>query len=340
MTPKLVIGLGVAALVSVGAAAAAWQATKPETQVSGGGGELLPELIDKVNTIAGVEVHHDGKAMRLKREDGTWRVQPSGYEVRPRKLQETLVGLIRLNRLEPRTSKSDKYPILQVEDADTKNSKSRHVILTDDSGKQVGSVLLGKAATGYTSSAEEAQYVRLAGEAQSWLVRGSVAAGAEYKDWVDTTVVQINTGEVKAVEISQADGETLKLVKTGKTEQGHDQFTIEGLPDGVKAKDDLSVRYAATDLANVEFVDVRKTAVAGEPVARATLETDKGLKVAYAMYAEDGTNWLSVSLAAAGEDAEGAAKLKSTVEGWDFALADYKAKQFQKRLSDLLDMQQ
>jgi hypothetical protein len=340
MTPKLVLSLGVAAIVSVGAAAAAWQASRPDTKVAGAGGELLPELIDKVNTIAGIEVRHQGRSMRLKREDGSWRVLPSGYAVKPRKLQETLVGLIRLNKLEPRTSKADKYAILQVEDAGGAASKSRHVLLRDEAGKEVGSVLLGKAATGYTSGAEAAQYVRLGGEAQSWLVKGSVSAGAEYKDWVDTTVVQINTGEVKSVTITQADGEMLELLKTGKTAQGHDQFTVQGLPEGIKVKDDLTVRYAATDLANVEFVGVRKAKPGGEVVARAMLETDKGLKVAYEMTREGEENWLSVSLLAAGEDAEGAEKLKATVEGWDFAIADYKAKQFRKRLSDVLDMQQ
>ncbi len=340
MTPRLVLSLGVAALISVGAAAAAWQSTKPQVRPGSAGGELLPDLIDRVNAIAGIEVRHLGKTIRLQRSDGTWQVVPSGYEVRPRKLQETLVGLIRLNKLEQRTAKADKYPILQVEDSDGANSKSRHIILSDETGAEVGSVLLGKAATGYTSGAEEAQYVRLAGDATSWLVKGSVAAGAEYKDWVDTTVVQVNTGAVKAVEISQADGESLKLLKTGKTEQGHDLFTIQGLPDGVKPKDDLNVRYAATDLANVEFVDVRKTAVSGDPASRAVLETDKGLKIAYRLYREGDGNWLNVVLVAAGDDAEGAEKLKATVDGWDFAIADYKAKQFQKRLSDLLDMQQ
>ena len=340
MTPKTVVSLGLAALISTGAAMAAWQASTAVSGIAGAGDALLPGLIDKVNTVAAIEVREGDKVMSLKRAGEGWQVLPSGYPVKPRKLQETLVGLVRLSKLEPRTSVPEKYEIIQVEDASGADSKSRHVVLRNEAGDVVGDVVLGKTAAGYTSGEQEAQYVRLGNEAQSWLVKGRVAAGAEYKDWVDTTVMQINTGEVKSVTITQADGESLKLDKVGKTEQGHDKFAIDGLPDGIKPKDDLTVRYAATDLANVEFVDVRKAAAMGDPVSRATVETDKGLKVSYAVYAEDGKDWLQVSVDADGEDAGVAEAIRNRVTGWQFAIADYKTKQFQKRLSDLLDMQQ
>jgi hypothetical protein len=340
MTPKVVVSLGLAALISTGAAMAAWHASTSVTGIAGAGEALLPGLIDKVNTVAAIEVREGDRVMSLQRSGDGWQVLPSGYPVKPRKLQETLVGLVRLSKLEPRTSVPEKYRIIQVEDANGSGSKSRRVVLRNEAGDVIGDVVLGKAAAGYTSGEQEAQYVRLGGEAQSWLVKGSVAAGAEYKDWVDTTVMQINTGEVKSVTITQADGESLKLDKVGKTEQGHDKFAIDGLPDGIKPKDDLSVRYAATDLANVEFVDVRKAAATGAPASRAMVETDKGLKISYALFAEDGKDWLQVTVDTDGDDKAAADAIRNRVTGWQFAIADHKVKQFRKRLSDLLDMQQ
>ncbi len=340
MTPKLVMSLGLAAIISTGAAVVAWQAQNTESSVAGAGDRLLPKLVEGVNAVAEIEVVEAEKRMHLKRAAEGWQVLPSDYPVKPRKLQETLVGMVRLTKLEPRTASPDKYPVIQVEDAGAAGSQSRQVTLKNEAGEVVGDVLFGKAAAGYTTGAEEAQYVRLAGDAQSWLVRGSVAAGAEYKDWVETGVVRINTGEVKQVEITQADGEILSLTKTGKTEQGHDRFTIGGLPEGVAPKDEQAVRYAATDLANIDFIDVRKAKAGGVPSSRAMLETDKGLKVAYGLFTGEDSNWLRVAVESAGEDDERAERLTKATTGWEFAIADYKAKQFQKRLSDLLDMQQ
>ena len=340
MTPKLVISLAVAAVVSASAAGAVWHVNNAPSTVAGAGERLFPELIDKVNTITSVEVRAAGNTMSLKRSGEGWKAGASGYPVKPGKLQQTLVSLVRLAKMEPRTSSPAKYKVIQVEDAGDKGSKSRQVILRDQAGAVLGDVLLGKAANGYTSGSQEAQYVRIADEAQSWLVTGSVVAGSGYKDWVDTSVVRIKAADVKSVEITMHGGDVLGLLKTGKNDSGQDVFAIQGIPEGVKPKDEMAVRLAATDLANVEFADVRKPADGGQPVSRSILETDKRLRIAYDLAVENGQHWLRVSVLDAGGQGELAEKIKAAVTGWEFAIADYKAEQFQKRFSDLLDLQQ
>ncbi|MGI9464153.1 MAG: DUF4340 domain-containing protein, partial [Aestuariivirgaceae bacterium] len=192
----------------------------------------------------------------------------------------------------------------------------------------------------YTIGSEEAQYVRLAGDQQSWLVRGSVAAGGELKDWVDTTVMQINTGNVKQVEFRKGDGEVLALTKAGKDDKGNDRFEIQGLPEGVKPKDELAVRYGATDLANVEFVDVRKAGRQVSSTGQVVLETDAGMKVTYQVIEDGGQTWLRVAVIEKGSETDEADKIVQRTDGWEFAVADYKAKQFKKTLADFLNMQQ
>ncbi len=340
MTPRLVMYLGIAALVSAGTAGAVWQSQHARPVTAQAGEWLLPGLADNVNTIAGIAVRVGEITLELKRRDADWVVEPSGYPVKSSKLQKVLVGLVRMTRLEPRTASAAKYSVISVEDPGAAGSNARQVTLKDDAGKVIGDVILGKAAQGYTSGSEEAQYVRLADDKQSWLVRGAVAAGGELKDWVDTTVTRINTGTVKQVEFQLDDGDTLTLTKTGKDDKGNDRFEIQGLPAGVKPKDELVVRYAATDLANVEFSDVRNAKVQADPVSRVLLETDHGMKLSYAVTEEDKKTWLQVEVVEKGDDTEQADRIAQRVAGWEFAIADYKAKQFKKRLSDFLNMQQ
>jgi len=340
MTPRLVMYLGIAALVSAGAAGAVWRAENVQPAVAESGDWLLPGLAENVNAVAGIAVQAGDQSIELKRGEAGWVVEPSGYPVKDKKLRNVLVGLVRMTKLEPRTLDDAKYPIIQVDDAAVAGSKARQVTLKDDKGAVTASVVLGKAAPGYTLGSEEAQYVRLADDKQSWLVRGSVGAGGELKDWVDTAVMRVNAGEVKQVEFRHSDGDALTLSKTGKDDKGNDRFEIGGLPDGVKPKDELAVRYGATDLANVEFTDVRKSKAQSDVVADVMLESDNGLKIAYQVRDEDGQTWLTVKVTDKGSDVEAADKIVARVDGWEFALADYKAKQFKKRLPDFLNMQE
>ncbi len=340
MTPRLVMGLGLAALVSAGAAGAVWQAEHVRPVTREAGAFLLPSLADNVNSVAGIAVRADDKTLELKRVDDSWMVEPSGYPVKAGKLQQVLVGLVRMTKLEPRTASAEKYTVINVEDASGSGSKSRRVTLKNSKGDIVGDVILGKAAPGHTIGSEEAQYVRLAGDRQSWLVRGSVAAGGELKDWVDTTVMRINAGTVKQVDFHGPDGDVLTLSKAGKDDKGNDRFEIQGLPEGVKPKDELAVRYGATDLANVEFTDVRKAVGQTGATGLVLLTTDNGMKITYQTFEDGGQTWLRVAVTEKGSDADDADKIISRVGGWEFAVAEYKAKQFKKQLSDFLNMQQ
>ncbi len=340
MTPRIVMSLGIVAIISAGAAGAVWRAENVVPSQGEAGEWLLPGLAENVNALAAVEVRTGDKVIELKRNDAGWTVQPSGYEVKPGNLQKVLVGLVRMTKLEPRTASADKYRIIQVEEAGKGDSQSRHVTLKDEAGRVIGDVILGKAATGYTSGAEQAQYVRLAGDQQSWLVRGSVSAGGDIGDWVDTTVMQINQNTVKQAVFTHPDGEVLTITKTGKDDNGNNKFEIAGLPEGVKPKDDLTVRYGATDIANVEFTDVRKAAPGEGETGKVLLETDDGMIVSYRLKQDRGQTWLQAKVIAKGKNEAEAEKVSKRIDGWEFALADYKIKQFTKRLSDFLDMQQ
>lgn len=336
MTPRLVMYLGLAALVSAGAAGAMWRAEHAVPATAQAGDRLLPGLVDDVNVVAGMVVGEADRSIELRKTKAGWTVEPSGYPVEAKKLQTALVGLVRMTKLEPRTAVAGKYSVIEVEDPGSADSKSRRISLENDAGKVIGDVILGKTAQGFTSGNDEAQYVRLSGDSQSWLVKGSVSAGGELKDWVDTTVMKINAGDVKQVEFRSGDSEPMVIVKAGKDSKGNDRFEIQNLPAGIQPKDEVTVRYAATDLANVGFTNVRAAKPGSVEANKVLLETDTGLKVAYSVIEEGEQTWLKVAVAEKGSNAEDAEKIAKQVAGWEFQLAGYKAKQFKMQLAEVL----
>lgn len=337
MTPRIVAGLAVVAALSVGAAAWSYRAGHPNLAVAGVGERLLPELVERVNDVAEITVAQGERSLTVKAEGDGWVVADSGFPASSEKVRRALVGLARLSRLEPKTAIPAKYALIEVDGPGTAEAKGRLVTLKDAAGATVAAVVLGKPAAGRAGPGQEAQYARLADEARSWLVAGRVDAAPELRQWADTTLLSLNVDTVAAARFRHPDGEVVEVKKTGNTDHGAAKFEIVDLPEGKKPKSDITVRYAATDLANIEFVDVRRRKDDRQPVSEAELETDQGLKLGFSLVEEDGRGWLAIRVLDKGKDAETADAIASKAEGWEFALADYKAKQFQKRLSDLVE---
>ena len=129
------------------------------------------------------------------------------------------------------------------------------------------------------------------------------------------------------------DGPELVVRRTGVTEGGQSKFELNGVPDGKKPKNDLTLRYAATDLGNINFVDVRKDQ-GGDVVQRVTLMMADGLTAEFRITADD---WVSLHVVNDGQDKTTTKDLKARTQGWQYKLADYKLKQLQLTMSDLTE---
>lgn len=337
MTPRIVAGLAVVAALSVGAAVWSYRASHATLAVAGMGERLLPELVERVNDVAEITMSQGERTLTVKAAGDGWVVAESGFPASSEKVRRALVGLARLSRIEPKTAVEAKYPLIEVDAPGDAEARGRLVTLRDASGATLAAVVLGKPATGQAGAGQEAQYARLADEARSWLVAGRVDVAPELKQWADTTLLSLNVDTVAAARFRHADGEAIEVKKIGKTDQGAAEFEVVDLPEGKKPKSDVTVRYAATDLANIEFIDVRRLKDDRQAVSEAELETDQGLKLGFSLVEEDGQGWLALRVLDKGEDAATADAIAEKAEGWEFALAEYKAKQFKKRLSDLLE---
>ena len=337
MTPRLVAVLGLVAAVSLAGAAWQWQATHPSVVVAGAGERLLPGLVEEANAVAAITVASGADSITVERAGDGFRVRGSGYPIDAARVRKAIVGAMELARYEPKTRNPAKHAAIRVADPAAEGATSRLLTLTGEDGRVLGSVILGRAVPGGFGGGRDAQYVRLPGDDQAWLASGMVEAGPRLADWVTADVVRLNVDLVVRATIRHADGEVLAVKRTGVTEQGTAKFEIEGLAPDSKVKSELGVRYTATDLANVAFEDVRPAAATGSRVSEATLEMADGLTLVYTLTEDEGRHWLAVSVAAPGLDEAAAKAIGERASGWQFSLSDYKAKQFRKRLAELLE---
>ncbi len=334
MTPRGVIALAVAAAVSV--AGATWQlrANSSGYEEAQRGERLLPDLLAKANDVTAIVISQAETSVRIERAGTSYVLGGSGYPVRGGKFQTAIVATASLEKFDAKTARPDKYPLIEVEPPQDKSAKSRLIRFEDASGNDLGEIILGKKARGRLGGAiGDGQYVRLPDDVQSWLARGVVDADVKLETWVDTAITDMNAEFVVLATFQPRDGPELVVRRTGVTEGGRSKFELNNVPDGKKPKNDLTLRYAATDLGNVNFVDVRKDQ-GGDVVQRTTLMMADGLTAEFRITADE---WVSLHVVNDGQDKTTTKDLKARTQGWQYKLADYKLKQLQLTMSDLTE---
>ncbi|WP_108883100.1 DUF4340 domain-containing protein [Anderseniella sp. Alg231-50] len=334
MTPRGVIALAVAAAVSVAGATWQLQANSSGYEEAQRGDRLLPDLLAKANDVAAIVVSQADRSVRIERAGTSYVLGGSGYPVKGGKFQTAIVATASLEKFDAKTARADKYPLIEVEPPAEKSAKGRLIRFEDASGKDLGEIIVGKKARGRLGGAVgDGQYVRLPGDAQSWLARGVVDADIKLDTWVDTAITDMNVEFVVLATFQPAGGPELVVRRTGVTQGGQSKFEVNDVPEGKKPKNDLTLRYAATDLGNVNFVDVRKDQ-GGDVVQRVTLMMADGLTSEFRITAD---NWVSLHVVNEGQDKTTTKDLKARTQGWQYKLADYKLKQLQLTMSDLTE---
>jgi len=334
MTPRSVIAMAAAAAIAL--AGAAWQLQSNSSgYVEAQRGErLLPELLAKANDVVSIIVSQAGRDVRIERAGSSYVLGGSSYPVKGGKFQTAIVAAASLEKFDAKTARNEKYPLIEVEPTAGKNAKSRLIKFEDAKGNNLGEIILGKKARGRLGGAVgDGQYVRLPDSKQSWLARGVVDADIKLDGWVDNAITDMNVEYVVRATFQPSGGEELVVRRTGVTEGGQPKFELNVIPDGKKPKNDLTLRYAATDLGNVSFVDVRKDS-GGDVTHRATLMMADGLIVEFRITGDD---WLSLHFVNDGKDKTTQKDLEARTKGWQYKLADYKLKQLKLSVSDLIE---
>ncbi len=288
MNRKTLIGLAVATAVALAIAVMLRFSQQPRS--SGDEGRpseaLAPALVGHVNDVDKLVVTGAGGKVlaTLVRGDGGWTLQEKGgYAVDTGKLRAFLLKLAESKRLEPKTADAARHVALGVEDVAAADAKG---VLVELGGlAQPFRLIVGESSTRGGNT-----FVRFADEAQSWLASGLLAPEKTAADWLARDLVDIDAARVAEVELTAADGSSVKISKAA---EGDADFTLAGIPKGREAASAYAINSLAGALDGVRFDDVVPTSDSPAPASarKARYATFDGLVVDVVAWEADGKHY-------------------------------------------------
>ncbi len=339
MNPKLVLGLGILALIMLTLALMIGrELAGPEDQRDE---PLVPELREQVNDIKAIDiVGPDGETVAtLRRERERWRVQEkSGFEANFRLIHDLLRDLAEARRRDERTSNPEWYARLGVADPGVEGSEGMLVRFPDT---DLPEVIIGVA-----DQAGIGRFARLRGEERSWLIDRAPDVADSTLGWLESAIMDIPPGDLAEVTIRHPDGD---LVRLRPADEDGDQWVLLGVPEGREAVTSWEIRPVASALAALSMRDVRPNDEMPDDAVRALFQTRDGLIFLATLFEDDEGRWVNFSVSAdAGAVAEDesddeameleidAAAVDARLSPWQFALPDYRFDEMTSRLEDLL----
>lgn len=289
MKQKQLLGLGVVAVVLMGLAVYLSESRKPAEEAPVAG-PLAPGLEAGLNEVNQVVVQAaGGETITLKRGGAGWGVEEKqGYAADVGKLRELLLNLAQAQRMEAKTAVEASYPVLGVQDVDAEGA-SNVLLRIAGAGSQELAVILGQ-----NNSRGAGTFVRLQGEAQSWLVDRNLAAEKTASDWLQRDLMDIAANRITGVEVQPPEGGPVRIEANSG---GEGDFRVANLPSGREPASAFVSDATAGFLAGLRIDDVRRAegyAPAEDAQATtASFRTREGVLVAVKAYTQGAETWAS-----------------------------------------------
>jgi hypothetical protein len=295
----------------------------------------FPALAARLGDVASVTVSRDGTTMTLIRDGDNWLVAEKGnYPANAAKISQIVRAVADLTLVEPKTQNPDLYARLEVEDPG--NGKSTLVAVKDKSGGDLAQAIVGKRRYDRLGAGNDGVYLRKAGEAQSWLARGTLDPSGDAASWLDRQIIDISEKKIAKVTVTQADGS--KLVSSRSAPEA--KFAVEDAPADAKFKSETATSGPATALETLDLDDVKPAGelpVPDKNVVTASFTTFDGLTVDLRLMERDKADWIAISAAGSGPAEANAKKIEGKVSHWTYAIPAYKANLLKTKLADLIE---
>ena len=333
MKPRAIAELGIVALVAVVVAAATYVSQNRWSQAKVNGAALFPSLASQSAKIARIELRQGDKKLALERKDQAWVLADrGGYPAKPEPVRTLLVRLAEAQLVEPKTRKSDRFAMLELEEAGAKDTKSREVRLLDQQGTLIAQAIIGKKRMDAFGSSKAGTYVRWPEDQQAWLANTDVEVSATVRDWVQTTLLDLEAAKISAVTVEIPNEAPLQI------EREAGKHKLVAVPEGKKLKQGADIDALVRAVGALEFEDVRKAdpAASGD-VGTARLQADGGLAVTLRLRKDGDDTWVAVTAGGEGEAKKTADDITNRSQGWEFKIAPAKATAILKRPADLFE---
>ncbi len=367
MSPKGLLALAVATIVSLGLAAYAVANRDLPVAQTRLDRPFLPELAARVGDVARITVRVGGTTMTARRAENGWVLEEKqGYPVELDKVRELVLGLAQMRLVEAKTSDPERLARLELESPDTEGAKSREITLADADGNVLAKVVIGKRKFSLYGPGKSGSYVRLAEETQAWLADRALDVPEEPLDWFDRTILSLPRKDVAEVVLRPDSPDEVRIERTGSD---NDAFALAEVPEG-REPDASKPSLLAGTLGNITMLDLaaaeEKPLPEDAPIARFTAFDGLQVEARVGVFGEgdDAEYWIAFTAREvaprerpkAAEDAEGEARaddeaaakeeprpvaervaaLQERLEGRVFKVSPYLAKRLLWRVEDLL----
>lgn len=320
----------VTVLVTAAAIVASIGSSRPHSSIAAAG-PMLPGLSERLGDVAAVVVREGGKTLTIHRTASGWGLaEYADYPAQVDKVRETARALVQLEKAEAKTTRADRWSRLAVGDVDATGSTAKELILRNSAGETVADLIVGKSGAGV--GGERNLYVRVPGEAQAWLVRGTVDADAKPGTWVERGLINVPAVDVQQIRIVHPDKSTLTLVREG--EGGG--FRVAELPAGGKGKlkrpDAVNeLVEAVADLQLEELAPLAGQPFPADKTLRVTITRTDGTVIAFDTTEQNGEQWLRFV------DGKVPAGLPAAASAMAFRVPIWKISPLDKKVGDLLE---
>ncbi len=254
--------LVIAAIVAM--LAAIWLASSRSPQSSGiEGGALAPGLEARLDQVSLVRITGAGNAVlaTLQRDgDGQWRMpEKADYPVDVEKLRKLLQAIALAQKVEPKTALPERHAQLGVEDVAAADARGVQVDI-EGAGDAIAIVFGDNVARGTGT------YVRLANDAQSWLVGNNIAVERNPANWLVKELIDIGANRIEAIRVQPVEGPVIELVRNTEDDAASD-FAFVDLPRGREPAEGYTREALAGVLSGLTFEDVFTLKEMPEPEA-------------------------------------------------------------------------
>lgn len=301
---------------------------------------FFPKLAQHVRQIADIRISSKSGTFDVAfKPDAGWVLpQHDNYPASFERLRETVVGMAALQSIEPKTSRADWLPLVDL-DAPPKGG-GVEISLLDETGHVIAAMIAGKTIDIGDQSGAEGLFARKPNSDQAWLLRSVFEPKASAAQWFDKTVMDVDRARIREVDVDPVTGPSFTILR-GKPSDS--DFTLVNMPAGRQMAYDAAADGVAAAITEFAFDDVKPAHAfdfsESSKTTRVVTKTFDGLTVTVEVLQQGQDYWATVSAEAAPGNvmaAKEAREIDGHASAWAYKLPAYKGQLFMTTLESLL----
>jgi hypothetical protein len=330
MNARQLIVLAGLAIVSVVATAAVMRTTATTVASDRRGEVVVPAMRTRANEITSVTVRDGANTLAIERRDNGFVASDSGFPVKIDMLRDAVASIAELTFDEARTADPTRYGDLGLAESGSENV-GKELVFRGANG-DIADIFVGNRDT-TVGIAGGGQFVRLKGQPQTWLARGSVRLPSSQTAWYIPLDFDVKRSEIKRLQL--AGGGRDGVTAHANPEQPGD-FTLENAPED-RTPDSFKVSRLATPFDAFAFQEVRRrTGPAPADARRLVAETDDGVRLTLTSIGQLPDGWVQVTAEAMNDGKpDKASAITAKTEGFEFRLPSQQLELLGWTVSDL-----